>query len=606
MLFINASVKIDFGDEVVSGFMLWGVLTDCLESHGMADRAPPVSIIGRGAGRDAPKRNETMAGDREAVLDTKSARSSGMQSFPLTVDKFMDHAAKWFGAREIVTANGGRITYAGLRTRSNRLTSALVGQLGLNLGDRIGTLAWNTQHHLEMYYAAMGGGLVCHTLNPRLTPAHLAAMIAEAEEKVLAVAVDLLPLLKQVLALCPAVEHVVLMDGAGERNAIDGVTVWDHEELLEQHGAPSQWGAFDENAAAGLCYTSGTTGKPKGVLYTHRSNYLHTLRALQADALAPTADDAILVAVPMFHANGWGLPFAAPAVGAKLVLPGRNLDGASLVKLLIEEEVTLAAGVQTVWLSVVQHLEETGQKTPHLRRVLIGGSKCPESLIRRLEAGFGADIQTSWGMTELSPVGTISPPTSSGVVPGASGRPAMGLDLKLTDLSGQMLDEQRGRVGHLWVKGASVVDRYYRDMSDVLDDEGYFDTGDLAKIDEEGNLTICGRSKDLIKSGGEWINPAEIEEIVGALPEVAQVAVIGRSDDKWGERPVLIVETHAGAALDQGMVLDSLKDRIAQWWLPDAVVHVESLPLAATGKIDKLRLREDYEAGSMSGMGESS
>lgn len=529
-----------------------------------------------------------------------------MQSYSLTVDKFMDHAAKWFGAREIVTADGGRVTYAALRDRSNRLTSALIGKLGLSVGDRIGTLAWNTQHHLEMYYAAMGGGLVCHTLNPRLTPAHLAAMIGEAEEKVLAVAVDLLPLLKQVLAQCPAVEHVVLMDSVADGDAIGGVTVWDHDDLLARHGEPSQWGAFDENAAAGLCYTSGTTGRPKGVLYTHRSNYLHTLRALQADALAPTAADSILVAVPMFHANGWGLPFAAPAVGAKLALPGRNLDGASLVKLLIDEEVTLAAGVQTVWLSVVQHLEETGQETPHLRRVLIGGSKCPESLIRRLEAGLGAEIQTSWGMTELSPVGTISPPTSSGAVPGASGRPVMGLDLKLTDRNGRTLDDQRGVVGHLWVKGASVVDRYYREAADALDEEGYFNTGDLAKIDEQGNLTICGRSKDLIKSGGEWINPAEIEEIVGSLPEVAQVAVIGRADEKWGERPVLIVEPHLGASLDEGVVLDSLKDRIAQWWLPDTVLQVESLPLAPTGKIDKLRLREDYEAGSMSGVGEGS
>ncbi len=529
-----------------------------------------------------------------------------MQSYPLTVDKFIDHAAKWFGATRIVTADAGRVTYAELRERSNRLTAALMKELGLTFGDRIGTLAWNTQHHLEMYYAAMGGGLVCHTLNPRLTPAHLAAMIAEAEERVLAVAVDLMPLLEQVLALCPAVEHVVLLDGAADGGAIAGVTIWDHEDLLARHGAPSQWGAFDENAAAGLCYTSGTTGRPKGVLYTHRSNYLHTLRALQADALAPTAGDSILVAVPMFHANGWGLPFAAPAVGAKLVLPGRNLDGASLANLLIEEEVTLAAGVQTVWLSVAQHLEETGQKTPHLRRVLIGGSKCPESLLRRLEAGLGAEIQTSWGMTELSPVGTISPPSLSAALPGSSGRPVMGLDLKLTDRTGQTLADQRGGVGHLWVKGASVVDRYYGEPADALDEEGYFNTGDLAKIDEAGNLTICGRSKDLIKSGGEWINPAEIEEIVGALPEVAQVAVIGRPDEKWGERPVLIVETHIGASLDEGAVLDSLRDRVAQWWLPDAVHQVDSLPLAPTGKIDKLRLREDYEAGSMFGMEEGS
>ncbi len=523
-----------------------------------------------------------------------------MQSYPLTVDKFLDHAAKWFDRQEIVTANGGRVTYPALRERSNRMSGALRNRLNLKPGDRVGTLAWNTQHHLEMYFAVMGEGMICHTLNPRLTPAHLAAMIAEAEERVLAVAVDLVPLLEQLLVLCPRVEHVILLDGQTVTPDLASVEVWDYEGLLERHGETSQWGAFDENAPAGLCYTSGTTGRPKGVLYTHRSNYLHTLRALQADALAPTGDDAILAVVPMFHANGWGLPFAAPAVGAKLVLPGRHLDGASLAQLLISENVTLAAGVQTVWLSVVQHLEATGQTTPNLRRVLIGGSKCPESLLRRLEAGLGAEIQTSWGMTELSPVGTIAQPSSGAGVVGASGRPVMGLDIKLTDRDGRTLEEQRGVVGHLWVKGASVVDRYYLEDEDALDAEGFFNTGDLAKLDEQGNLTICGRAKDLIKSGGEWINPAEIEEIVGALPDVAQVAVIGRLDEKWGERPVLIVETHQGRSLDADMVLDSLKGRVAQWWFPDAVLRVDSLPLAPTGKIDKLRLREDYEAGSIS------
>jgi len=271
--------------------------------------------------------------------------------------------------------------------------------------------------------------------------------------------------------------------------------------------------------------------------------------------------------------------------------------------LLIDEEVTIAVGVQTVWLSVVQHLEATGQSTPNLKRILIGGSKCPESLIRRLEAGFGAEVQTSWGMTELSPVGTIAPPSSATAAQGASGRPPMGLDIRLTDREGRPLAEQRGPVGHLWVKGPSVVDRYFKDKEDALDEDGYFNTGDLAKLDEEGNLTICGRAKDLIKSGGEWINPAEIEEIVGALPHVAQVAVIGRNDEKWGERPVLIVEPHRGKSLDEGALLDSLKGRVAQWWLPDTVLLVNSLPLAPTGKIDKNRLRAEYEAGSMSGVG---
>src|SRR3569832_2296576 len=321
-----------------------------------------------------------------------------MQSYALTVDKFLDHAAKWFPAREVVTGGAGeaasRVGYADLRERSNRMSGAFAG-LDLRFGDRIGTLAWNTQHHFEIYYAAMGAGLVCHTLNPRLPPAHLAAMVAEAEERVLAVAANLTPLLNDLLPLCPASEHVILMDGGGEVpvNPRPGLSVWGYEQLLSARGEAVTWGRFDEESPAGLCYTSGTTGRPKGVLYTHRSNYLHTLRALQADAMAYRASDCVLVAVPMFHANGWGLPFAAPAVGAKLVLPGRHTDGASLTRLMREEGVTVAAGVQTVWLGVLDHLDATGEELPALERVVIGGSSCPDSLIRRMEQRLGAWVQ---------------------------------------------------------------------------------------------------------------------------------------------------------------------------------------------------------------------
>lgn len=306
-----------------------------------------------------------------------------MQAYALTVDKFLDHAAKWWGDREVVTARAdraaGRTGYGELRSRSNRLSGALLA-LGLRPGDRIATLAWNTQHHVEVYYAAMGVGLVCHTLNPRITAAHLAAMIEEADDRVLAVASSLAPLAQQLASLCPRVEHIILMDG--DAALPDDLRparskVWAYEPLLEAYGASAEWGAFDEETAAGLCYTSGTTGKPKGVLYTHRSNYLHTLRALQADAFALTGRDVALVAVPMFHANGWGLPFAAPAVGAKLVLPGRHADGASLAALMRSEGVTVAAGVQTVWLGVLDHLDATGGELPELERVIIGGSSCP-------------------------------------------------------------------------------------------------------------------------------------------------------------------------------------------------------------------------------------
>jgi len=520
-----------------------------------------------------------------------------MQSYGLTIDKFLDHAAKWFHDREIVEADAGqvrgRISYAALRERSNLMSGALRG-LGVGSGDRIGTLAWNTQHHFELYYAAMGAGLVCHTLNPRLTPAHLAAMISQAEDRVLAVSANLLPLFEQIAPLCPVIEQLIVLDDRPPPVGKFHGKTWDYETLIEAHGAPVAWGDFDENAPAGLCYTSGTTGAPKGVLYTHRSNYLHTLRALQADAMAITARDSLLVAVPMFHANAWGLPFAAPAVGAKVVLPGRHADGASLARLMRDERVTVAVGVQTVWMGVVDHLDATGGELPDLQRVLIGGSNCPEALIRRMEERLGVQVQASWGMTELSPLGTIVAPGLSRAETQHSGRPTMGLDLKLTDAEGAALAEQRGAVGHLKVKGASVLDRYFRADEDALDEEGYFDTGDLASIDEAGNLTICGRSKDLIKSGGEWINPNEIEAIVGDHPDVSLVAVIGRADVKWGERPLLVIEPRKGRDIEPDALIAALRGKVADWWIPDRVVQVTAMPLAASGKIDKARLRADY------------
>jgi fatty-acyl-CoA synthase len=514
-----------------------------------------------------------------------------MQSYDLTVDKFLDHAAKWWADREVVTADAGRIGYAELRTRSNRLSGAFKA-LGLRFGDRIGTLAWNTQHHIETYYGAMGAGFICHTLNPRLTVPHLAMMVNEAEDRVLMVGLGLADLAREIVAHCPSVETVVLMDDA-QHEIIGDRRSFVFEALLAEHGADTAWGGFDEKTDAGLCYTSGTTGAPKGVLYTHRSNYLHTLRALQADAIALTPEDSVLVAVPLFHVNGWGFSYAAPAVGAKLVLPGRHTDGANLAKLIQNEAVTLAVGVQTVWLGLLDYLDATGGDVPSLQRVIIGGSRCPDALIARMEERLKARVQTSWGMTELSPLGTVAPAWGSKRAV-ASGRPPFGLDLKLTDGDGNTLPQQRNVTGHLKAKGASVVQRYFKADEDVVDAEGYFDTGDLAMIDDDGNLTISGRSKDLIKSGGEWINPGEIEAIVGRLPGVGQVAVIGRPDPKWGERPVLVVEAQQSHALDDRALLDALRGSVADWWIPDRVIQVSQMPLAATGKIDKNRLRAEY------------
>jgi acyl-CoA synthetase (AMP-forming)/AMP-acid ligase II len=516
-----------------------------------------------------------------------------MQSYTLTVDKFLDHAAKWWGDREVVTAGAGRIGYAALRARSNRLSGALK-KLGLRLGDRVGTLAWNTQHHLETYYGAMGAGFICHTLNPRLTVGHLAAMVNEAENRVLAVGAGLGELATKLVLQCPSIEIVVLLDGAaGSVLSVGGRKTFAFESLLAELGEEIEWGAFGEETPAGLCYTSGTTGVPKGVLYTHRSNYLHTLRSLQADAVALTPEDTVLVAVPMFHANGWSFPFAGPAVGAKLVLPGRSTDGAHLARLIREEGVTIAAGVPTVWQGLLDHLDAEGGDMSSLRRVLVGGSTCPEILIQRMEHRFQARVQTSWGMTELSPLGTIAPATGEGRAI-ASGRSPMGLDLKLTDEAGIALPQQRNVTGHLKVKGHSVVSRYFKSNESLLDEEGYFDTGDLASIDDKSNLTIEGRTKDLIKSGGEWINPNEIETIVGRLPGVGLVAVIGCSDAKWGERPVLVVEPRKGHVLDEKALLAVLRGKVADWWIPDQVVWVSEMPLSATGKIDKILLRAEH------------
>jgi fatty-acyl-CoA synthase len=522
-----------------------------------------------------------------------------MQPYALTLDRFIDHAARWHGRTEVVTGGDGtavRTDYAALRDAANRMSGAFEA-LGLEPGDNLATLAWNSEAHMICWYGAMGVGIVCHTLNPRLTADHLAGMIDQAQNRVLAVSRGLAPLVEELIERCPTIEHVILLDEPMEglpAPASCRARIWQQADLLERHGRASVWGGFDENSPAGLCFTSGTTGAPKGVTYTHRSNYLLTVHLLQADAIGISAGDSVLVAVPMFHANGWGLAFAGPAAGARLVLPGRHQDGASLARLINEEAVTVAAGVATVWLGLVDHLDRTGGTVPSLRRILLGGSPVPQALMDRLEQRLGVTIQTSWGMTELSPLGTVTPANAASRLSARSGRPSIGVDLLLTDEAGQPLPEQRGHEGRLRVKGASAVERYFGHDEPATDADGWFDTGDLATIDADGNLSITGRAKDLIKSGGEWINPGEIEAIIGALPEIALVAVIGRAHPKWSERPVLIVEPRKGGEIADETLLDALKGRIAPWWMPDAVVRVEAMPLALTGKIDKMRLRADH------------
>ncbi|MBC2776671.1 AMP-binding protein [Parasphingopyxis marina] len=522
-----------------------------------------------------------------------------IQPYALTLDKFLVHAAKWHPRAQVVTARDGgevdRIGYAELLERARRVSSVLA-DLGVSQGDHVATLAWNTQAHVETWYAIMSMGAVCHTLNPRILAASSADMVRQSKARVLIVSADLLPLASEIAELAPVIEHLVAIDELGDvQSRLCGDrTVLSLETAIAAELDEVEWGDFDETAPCGLCFTSGTTGAPKGVTYTHRGNYLHTLRQLQAEVAGITSRDAVLTVVPMFHANAWGLPFAVPATGGKLVLPGRQADGASLAGLIKDENVTIGVAVPTVWLGLMDYLDETGTEIPSLERIMVGGSPMPPALMQRIE-DRGIVLQTTWGMTELSPLGTSASPCDLDRTASQSGRPAMGIDLMLTDSEGTPLPEQRGVEGHLHVRGSSVVGRYFGQEEPSTQD-GWFDTGDLARIDDRGNLMITGRSKDLIKSGGEWINPAEIEAIVGALPEVSLVAVIGRSDPKWGERPILLVETQKDQSISDAALLEPLQSRVASWWIPEIVVRVGNMPLAATGKIDKIRLRAEYSA----------
>jgi fatty-acyl-CoA synthase len=519
-----------------------------------------------------------------------------MQDFPLTLDRILDHAAKWAGDIEVVTAREHgplqRIGYADLRERSLKVSSVLAG-LGVVVGARVATLAWNSQAHVEAWYAIMGMGAVCHTLNPRLTATQLAWMIGQSGARILIVSADLLPLATQMAAEAPGLERVLVIDG--EVETTDSlVRIEALDPLIDSAEATVVWGVFPETAPSGLCFTSGSTGAPKGVTYTHRSSFLHTLRLLQADALALSGADVVLPVVPMFHASAWGLPFTAPATGAKLVLPGRHTDGASLTRLIAAEDVTVAVGVPTLWLGLCDYLEATGAKLPSLQRIIVGGAAMPPALMERLETQLGVKVQTSWGMTELSPVGTTGVMSDPVRNAGLSGRPQLGVDLMVADEDGKPLPEQREHEGRLHVRGAAVIERYFGQDQSATDADGWFDTGDLALIDRQGNLKITARAKDLIKSGGEWINPAEIEAIICALPEVALAAVIGRIDPKWGERPMLLVQLREAQEISDETLLGCLRGRVASWWIPDAVVRAPEIPLASTGKIDKIRLRATY------------
>ncbi|WP_394762401.1 long-chain-fatty-acid--CoA ligase [Phenylobacterium sp.] len=533
-----------------------------------------------------------------------------MQTWPLTVDKILDHAKNWHTDREIVSRSVEgpmvRTTWGEVHTRAKRLSNALKG-LGIQKGDRVATLAWNTARHIEAWYGIMGMGAVCHTLNPRLFAEQLCYIVNHAEDQVIFTDLTFLPILLEHRAKMPSVKHVIVMtDEAHMKNvAFPGALCF--ETLVAEHSADCVWGDFDENTPAALCYTSGTTGNPKGVLYTHRSNFIHTLVTMGRDVMGIAAADTVLPVVPMFHANAWGLAFSCAAIGAKLVNPGQKLDGASIYELLESESVTFSAAVPTVWQMLLTHMRENNLALSTLQRVVIGGSAVPEALVRAFRDDYGVSVTHAWGMTETSPLGTLASPTGKTAKLSAEeqlrftlkqGRPPIGIELKLVDDEGNRLPHDGVTFGKLMVRGAFVVGEYFKgDGGEILDDEGYFDTGDVATIDPDGFMQITDRAKDVIKSGGEWISTIEIENIAVGHPKAELAAVIGAAHPKWDERPVLLVKLMPGQTGTKEEFLAFLEGKIAKWWTPDDVVFVDDIPLGATGKIDKklIRLRmADY------------
>ena len=531
-----------------------------------------------------------------------------MQDWPLTVDKILDHAKNWHPNREVVTRSVEgpieRTTYGAIHGRAKRVSNALKAW-GVQPGDRIATLAWNTADHIETWYGIMGIGAVCHTLNPRLFPEQLAYIINHAGDRIIFVDLTFVPLLDAVLPHCPSVERVVIMTDPDHMPQTKLPVVECYETVLEQSSEDIEWGGFDEQTACGLCYTSGTTGNPKGVLYSHRSNFIHTLLGLQSTVLGATPKEVILPVVPMFHANAWGIAFGGPAAGSKLVMPGARMDGPAIYELLETEGVTFSAAVPTVWQGLLNHLRENKLKLSTVTRVLIGGAAVPESMIRAFHDEFGVEVLQGWGMTETSPIGTLSNMTPElAALPFEEqlkwrvkqGTPPLGVELKLKNYAGQEMPHDGSTYGRLMIKGPTIARAYFRDEGgEILDTEGFFDTGDVSTIDDHGFMQITDRAKDVIKSGGEWISSIEIENLAVGHPKVALAAVIGAAHPKWDERPVLLIKLKEGEAEDKQEHLDFLQGKIAKWWMPDDVVFLADIPLGATGKIDKKLLREQMK-----------
>jgi acyl-CoA synthetase (AMP-forming)/AMP-acid ligase II len=530
-----------------------------------------------------------------------------MQDWPLLLHRIIDHAAVQHGTREVVSRaveDGAlrRRSYVEIRSRALKVAKRLQRE-GVALGDRVATLAWNTDRHLELWYGISGIGAITHTVNPRLFPEQIAWIVNHAEDRLLFLDLTFVPMIEAIQDKLPTIErYVVLTDAAhlpqtGLRNAVA------YEDWLAEADDDFAWGRFDENTAAGLCYTSGTTGGPKGVLYSHRSNVLHALACAAPDFMGLSARDTVLPVVPLFHANSWSLAYSAPMTGAKLVMPGAKLDGPSLHQLLEEEGVTMTAAVPTVWLGLLQHLEATNGKLSTLKRVVIGGSACPRAMTEVFERKYGVTVAHAWGMTEMSPLGSFCSlkPVYQGLEGDAlydlkvkQGHPPFTVEFRLTDDAGADLPWDGKTFGRLKVRGPAVAGAYYRSADAILDDHGFFDTGDVATIDPAGYMQVTDRSKDVIKSGGEWISSIDLENLAVGHPDVAEAAVIGVAHPKWDERPLLVIVPKPGRTPGKDEMLAFMTGKIAKWWLPDDVVLVEAIPHTATGKIQKTKLREMF------------
>ncbi|MDI4633938.1 fatty-acid--CoA ligase [Pelomonas sp. V22] len=541
-----------------------------------------------------------------------------MMSMPLLISSLIQHAARHAGDTEIVSkrveGDLHRYTWKDVELRSRKLAQAFA-RLGCAPGDRIATLAWNGYRHLEIYYGSSGSALVCHTINPRLFPEQIAWIANDAADSVLCFDLNFLPLIEKLAPQLPTIRHYILMCGRSHMPASTTIpNLLCYEELVEAEKGDYVWPLFDENTASSICYTSGTTGNPKGAVYSHRSTLLHAFASAMPDAMDCSAKDVILPVVPMFHVNAWGLPYSSAIVGAKLVFPGPHLDGKSLYELFENEGVTFSAGVPTVWLGLLTYVKTNQLKFSTFKRTVIGGSACPPAMLATLMDDYGVEVIHAWGMTELSPLGTLSkltskqlslPPEQQRKVLEKQGKVIYGIDMAIIDDDGAPLPWDGEASGNLVVRGHWVINQYFgAKASPLVDVKGqgeWFPTGDVATIDADGFMQITDRSKDVIKSGGEWISSIDLENIAMAHPAVHEAAAIASRHPKWDERPLLVVVKKPDAQLTREEMLAFYDGRIAKWQIPDDVVFVSEIPHTATGKIQKLKLREQFKEHRLPG-----